>query len=97
MTKLDKFREILKQHKYDLKDRFKLKNIGLFGSYVNKKQNRKSDLDILVEFKEAPGLLKFIELEEYLSKTIGVKVDLVMKQALKPAIKKYILREVVYI
>lgn len=97
MSKLKRIKDILKQHKQELKDNFKLKNIGVFGSYIRKESNRKSDLDILVEFEEMPDLLRFIELEEYLSSTIGIKVDLVMKKSLKPDIKKYILREVIYI
>lgn len=88
---------ILKQHKQELKQRFNLKEIGIFGSYIRGNPRRKSDLDILVEFKEVPGLLGFIELEEYLTKTTGIKVDLVMKKALKTGIKKYILKEVIYI
>jgi len=56
-------------------------------------------VDILVEFEKGTkiGLLKFINLENYLSEVLGVKVDLVTKSALKPRIGKYILREVVYV
>ena len=50
---------------------------------------------MLVEFYETPGLLRFIAMENYLSDLLGVKVDLVMKDALKPAIGKRILAEVV--
>ncbi len=97
MTKQQRIIEILKEHKHGLARQFKLKDIGIFGSYLRGEQNKKSDLDILVEFKETPGFLKFIELEEYLSKATGLKVDLVMRRALKPDLKKYILKEVVYI
>lgn len=58
-------------------------------------QEPESDLDILVEFEEAPSLFEYIRLEDYLSGILGVKVDLVMKSALKPAIGKRILYEVV--
>jgi predicted nucleotidyltransferase len=54
-----------------------------------------SDLDVLVSFEEPISLLKFIALEEHLSECLGMKVDLVMKSALKPNIGKNILREVV--
>ena len=64
-------------------------------SYVKGKQTKDSDLDLLVEFYETPGLLRFIAMENYLSDMLGVKVDLVMKDALKPAIGKRILAEVV--
>jgi hypothetical protein len=74
-----------------------VKTVGIFGSYIKGKEKEKSDLDILVEFEEPVSLLKFIELENYLSDSVGVKVDLVMKSVLKPRIGKHILKEVVNI
>ena len=56
----------LKQQESELKKQYKLKSIGIFGSYRRKEQKKKSDLDILVEFKDAPGLLKYMEIEGYL-------------------------------
>jgi predicted nucleotidyltransferase len=97
MMNLTHIENILKQQESELKKQYKLKRIGIFGSYRRKGQNKKSDLDILVEFKEAPGLLKFMEIEGYLSRITGLKVDLVMKNALKPLLRKYILKEVMYI
>ncbi|WP_129597761.1 nucleotidyltransferase family protein [Methanohalophilus profundi] len=85
-----KLREMLPQ----LEDRYNVKYIGLFGSYVRGEQTAESDLDILVEFSKTPTLLQFINLENYLSDTLGIKVDLVMKDSLKPNIGKYILNEV---
>ena len=99
MKTLEEIKEILKQHKSKLKEKFGVKEIGIFGSFVRGEQRRKSDVDIFVEFYEDVeiGLIKFIELENYLSKLIGKKVDLVTKKALKPNIGKYILEEVIYI
>jgi len=77
-----------------LEDRYNVKYIGLFGSYVRGEQTAESDLDILVEFSKTPTLFQFINLENYLSDTLGIKVDLVMKDSLKPNIGKYILNEV---
>lgn len=74
-----------------------MKTIGVFGSYVRGEQNKKSDLDILVDFSEPIGLFKFVELEDFLSQELVVKVDLVMRDALKPRIKDSILREAVYV
>jgi predicted nucleotidyltransferase len=54
-----------------------------------------SNLDLLVEFGEPPSLLKFIALERHLSNLIGFKVDLVMKDVLKPAIGRHVLGEVI--
>lgn len=77
----------------ELATRFKVASLGVFGSYLHHRQNAASDLDILVDFEEPPSLLHFIELENYLSDTLGVKVDLVMKDALKPGIGQRILEE----
>jgi len=97
MSKLNQIRKVLREHKTELAGKFKVKEIGIFGSYVKGEERKRSDVDILVEFKEPVGLFDFIELEEYLSKLIGLKVDLVSKKALKPIIGEYILKEVVYI
>jgi predicted nucleotidyltransferase len=64
---------------------------------VRKEAKRTSDLDILVEFKEPIDFFDFLELEEYLSKILKVKVDLVMKKVLRPGIGESILKEVVYV
>ena len=88
------FKEKLRQQLPFLAVDYRVKSLGLFGSYVRKEQHKKSDLDILIEFHEAPSLLRFIELENFLSDMLGVKIDLVMKDALKPRIGQRILEEV---
>ncbi len=90
-------RKKLLEHKSELQKKFKVKEIGIFGSYVRGEQKDMSDVDILVEFEETPTLLEFVELEDYLSRILGVKVDLVMKRALKPRIRENVLKEVVYV
>jgi len=78
-----------------LTEQYNVATLEVFGSYVRHKQRKDSDLDILITFSKPPSLLKFVRLENYLSDQLGVKVDLVMKDSLKPAIGKNILREVV--
>jgi uncharacterized protein len=90
-------KKTLAEHKNELKDRFKVEEIGLFGSYVRKEQGKKSDLDVLVSFSETIDLFTFVELENYLTDCLGVKVDLVMKDSLKPRLKERILNEAVYV
>jgi predicted nucleotidyltransferase len=92
-----KIEEILKEHKKDLGEKYKVKEIGLFGSYVRGEQRKRSDVDILVEYQEVPDLFKFIELERYLEGILGLKVDLVRKEALRKELKDRILSEVVNI
>ena len=95
--KLERIINILKEHKEELKERYGIKGIGVFGSYVRGEYKGKSDLDILVEFEEDADvdLLKFVNMENYLSELIGVKVDLVERSGLKPRIGKHILKEVI--
>jgi len=78
-----------------LSDRYEVAFLGIFGSYARRSQRESSDLDLLVTFRNPPTLLKFIELENYLSDLLGVRVDLVMKDALKPRIGARVLEEVV--
>lgn len=97
MKKIDQIKRTLESQKKYLKEKYKIKEIGIFGSYIRGEQKKNSDLDILVEFEEVPGFLTFLEIENYLSDILKIKVDLVMKDALKPVIGKYILKEVVNI
>lgn len=96
-TNVDNIKKILLEHKSELQKKFKVKEVGIFGSYVRGEQRKGSDVDILVEFEETPTLLGFVELEDYLSRILGVKVDLVMKRALKPRTRENVLKEVVYV
>ena len=97
MDDLEKIKKILQDHKKELYEKYKIKKIGIFGSCVRGENNRKSDIDILVEFEEVPGLIKFIEIEDYLSKLLGRKVDLVRKKAIRKELKKEILKQVAYV
>jgi predicted nucleotidyltransferase len=97
MKTFEEIKEILKKQKPFLMEKYGVTEIGVFGSYVTGKQKAKSDLDILVEFGRSIGFFEFLELEEYLANTLGVKVELVTKGALKPKIGEYILSEVVNI
>lgn len=87
----------LEDHKLVLQERYRVKELGIFGSYVRDEQTELSDVDILVEFSQTPSLLKFINLENYLSDHLGIKVDLVHKAGLKSRIGERILAEVVYL
>lgn len=92
---LEKILEELRSCLPDLEQRYRVKSLGVSGSYVHRRKHSGSDLDLIVEFYDQPGLLKFIEMENYLSDLLGIKVDLVMKDGLKPAIGERILNEVI--
>jgi len=97
MKDVEDIKRILLRNKAELRKRFKVKTIGVFGSYVRGEQKRQSDVDVLVEFEEPVGLFEFMDLEMYLTGLLGVKVDLVSKKALKPHIGERILKEVAMI
>jgi uncharacterized protein len=95
----DRIIQSLKAMLPELRDRYGVISLGVFGSYVRGEQTPDSDLDLLVEFDPAVrfGLLTYCELENTLSDRLAVKVDLVMKTALKPRIGERILQKVVYL
>lgn len=93
-TDLEACRKKLREMLPELEEEYNVTYMGIFGSYVRGEQESGSDLDILVEFSRPPTIFKFVHLENYLSDSLGVKVDLVMKDALKPNIGKDILDEV---
>lgn len=93
--RLERVIKTLRAHLPELRERYGVRTLSIFGSYVRGVQGRRSDLDLLVEFDERPlTLIQFVELEGYLGDLLQVKVDLVEKSALKPAIGRRILQEV---
>ena len=98
MKKLEEIKEILRKHKKELRERFGVKEIGIFGSYVRNEQTESSDVDILVE-SERPIGWEIVDLKEYLEKILGIKVDLVSKGGIvrRPLLWKYVKEEVIYV
>lgn len=95
--KIDIIKKIIQDNKPILKESYNVCNVGIFGSYARGDYNKKSDIDIMVEFLRPIGFFDFIRLEEFLSNKIGIRVDLVTRRALKRVIKKDILKETIYI
>ncbi|PYQ54693.1 MAG: DNA polymerase III subunit beta, partial [Acidobacteria bacterium] len=79
---VDRYLALLHELLPELAEKYHVRSLEVFGSYVRDEQTPESDLDVLVTFDEAPGLLGYISLENHLSDLLGVKVDLVMKSAL---------------
>lgn len=96
MKKLEELKEIIKSHKHEMTQKFKVKKIAIFGSCAKNEQTDKSDVDILVEFKEPVGLL-FVHLADFLEEILAVKVDLLTPDAIKPNRHKYIMEDLVYV
>jgi predicted nucleotidyltransferase len=87
--------DILKSHEREMKKRFGIKRIGLFGSFARGEQKDASDVDILVEFEE-PTFDNFINLAFFLEDLFSRRVELVTPDSLSPYIAPYVEKEVVW-
>jgi uncharacterized protein len=76
MKNLNEIRETLLRQKEKLKERYQVKELGIFGSFVRNEQKDDSDIDIFVEFSETPNMFKFIDLEIELEEILNHKVAL---------------------
>lgn len=95
MKTLEDIKGTLSRHRRDISEKFRVMDMGVFGSFVRGEANENSDVDIIVTFSSPIGLFRFLSLEEYLEGLLGLKVDLVSRDALKPRIGARILKEVV--
>lgn len=91
---LEELLSLLREQLPDLRERYGVRSLAVFGSVARGRAGVSSDLDLLIRFEsDPPGLLGFLELEDHLSDLLGAKVDLVMESALKPSLKDRILSE----
>lgn len=94
---LEYIKKTLNDSKKESSRKFKADLIGIFGSYANGKNDRNSDLDVLVRFSGDATLLDFVALSDYLEKKIKIKVDVVPIDTLRNEIKEHVLRDAVYL
>jgi predicted nucleotidyltransferase len=94
---LQEIQHTLIAHKKELYGRYRVKELGVFGSYARGEQKKRSDIDILVEFSVRPDVFTLIDLEDHLKRLLKKKVDVVRKKAVRPELRKAVLDEVVYI
>ncbi|MBU1299582.1 MAG: nucleotidyltransferase family protein [Bacteroidetes bacterium] len=85
--------EEIKQKILPILQRYGVKRVGLFGSYVHGESREDSDVDILVEIEKDISLLDFVGLKLEIEESLGRKVDLVEYNTIKPFLKERILRE----
>lgn len=95
MVNRDTILDLLTQHNQQLRERFTVKRIGLFGSYARGEADLGSDIDLLVEL-EQPTYDHYMDLKFHLEDLFQTPVDLVMADTVKPRLEPYISREVVY-
>ena len=87
----------LKSHKNELKEKFGVYKIGLFGSYARDEQKEDSDIDIAVEIDSKNMFRSFFSLLHFLEDNLHENIDLGIEKSLKPIAKKSILKEIIYV
>ena len=88
---------LLRKHEPEIKKRFGVARIGIFGSFVRGEERQDSDVDVLVSFRKGEETFdNYMDCKFYLEEIFGRNVDLIMNGAIKKRLRPYILGEVVY-
>ena len=96
MLSLFEIQNIIIAHRKHLFDKYKLKNLAIFGSYSRNDENESSDIDILAEFTSQVGI-ELIDLGDELEAILKNRVDIVSKNGIKPRYFKYIEKDLIYV
>ncbi|MEE8358100.1 MAG: nucleotidyltransferase family protein [Candidatus Hydrothermarchaeales archaeon] len=89
--------KVLDDLKGEIKEKYKVKKIGLFGSYVNGGQKHSSDIDVLVKFDDGADLFDFVGLGLFLEEQLDLKVDVVPENALRSELRDSVLKQIAYV
>ena len=97
VTSLEEIRELIEQHRTELKRQFHVEKIGVFGSYARGDQKKRSDVDFLVSFDKTINYLELAGLKIYVEELTGLKSDVVPSHNLRPEFRENVYKEVIYI
>ncbi|MBF0338447.1 MAG: nucleotidyltransferase family protein [Nitrospirae bacterium] len=95
MEDIDRIKQTLNEHQEELRERFGITGIGIFGSFARGEQTPDSDLDVLVSMDKSVSLLEWAGAVNYLSGLLGIKVDVVPVEDIRPELKQAIMEEVI--
>jgi len=87
--------QILAEHQPELRERFCVKSLRLFGSVARDEASEQSDVDVLVDFDNTPSLFGFLRLQTYLQELLGAKVDLITETGLKARARPHVERDAI--
>lgn len=96
MTTQQNILSVLRSVKPELERKYRVSRLALFGSYSRNAANENSDVDLMVEFHQPPGIL-FIDLADELEEILDRKVDLVSRRAVKPSYFEHIQPQLIYV
>ncbi len=97
MKTMHEIETILKRHMPFLKEQFSVKKMGIFGSLARGEKKETDYVGILVQFSKPISSIKYMNLENYLSRLLGIEVDLVLKMGLRYQRAQEVLKEVVFV
>ena len=89
--------DFLTTHKTELENRFGVLRIGLFGSYARGEAGEESDIDVAVELVKENIADRYFGLLHYLEDNLHKKIDLGIESNIKPALKPYVMKEIMYV
>ncbi|RMG60709.1 MAG: nucleotidyltransferase [Calditrichaeota bacterium] len=98
MKTLEEIRRLLSEHKAEMRDRFGVRRLAVFGSYTRDEATPLSDVDILIDLEHPIGW-EFVDLHDYLEELLGIPVDLVTEDALKhkPRLWEHIREDLIHV
>ena len=91
----EKALHILAEHHQELRERFGVKSLRLFGSVARDEASEGSDVDVLVDFDDTPSLFGFLRLRTFLQDLLGAKVDLVTESGLKDRARHFVEKDAI--
>jgi predicted nucleotidyltransferase len=97
VTSLEEIKGLIEQYRPELKRQFHVEKIGVFGSYARGDEKKKSDVDFLVTFDEDISLFDHVDLTLYLKDLMGRKVDVIQHDNLRPELREYVLKDLIYL
>ena len=94
MKKLKQIQSLLVSSKAELRKKYNVNELGIFGSYARGQQKKSSDVDILVRFNPNASLFDFVGLGNYLEEKLKIKVDVVSENGIRPELRSNIIKGV---
>jgi len=95
MKTIDEIRTILRAHADELRERYGIYDLAIFGSVARGEAGEDSDIDVLAKIEKPISLLDAVDAEYRLSDLLGAKVDLVPVRSVRPELRDRILLEAV--
>jgi len=91
----DEVLQVLESHLPELRERFGVSSLRVFGSVARDDAVSGSDVDVLVDFDRTPSLFEFLRLRGFLEDLLGNKVDLITESGLKDRVRPYVERDAI--